>query len=153
MTDANPPMEVIGRILRSARNIAVVGASSKPHRPSNEIFRYLQDAGYRVFPVNPNETRVHGRVAYPTLESIPEPIDLVDVFRRSDQTPAIATSAAAIGAGALWLQQGVHNEEAAQIAQAAGLTVVMDRCIAVAHSQLGLGTRPAESAQRRSTGS
>lgn len=153
MTDANPPMEVIEQILRSARNIAVVGASSKPHRPSNGILTYLQDAGYRVFPVNPNEIRVHGRVAYPTLESIPEPIDLVDVFRRSEKTPTIATSAAAIGAGTLWLQQGVRNEQAAHIARAAGLTVVMDRCIAVAHSQLGLGTRPTESPRRRSTGS
>lgn len=138
MTDPNPPLDAIEKHLSSARNIAVVGASSKPHRPSNGIFRYLLDAGYRVFPVNPNETEVHGLVAYPTLESVPEPIDLVDVFRRSDQTPPIASSAAAIGARMLWLQQGVRNEQAAQIAQDAGLTVVMDRCIAVAHSQLGL---------------
>lgn len=138
MIDTNPPLDVIEQHLRLARNVAVVGASSKPHRPSNGIFRYLLDAGYRVFPVNPNETQVHGRVAYPTLESVPESIDLVDVFRRSDQTPPIASSAAAIGARMLWLQQGVHNEHAAQIAQDAGLTVVMDRCIAVAHSQLGL---------------
>lgn len=138
MTDPNPPLDVIEKHLRSARSIAVVGASSKPHRPSNGIFRYLLDAGYRVFPVNPNETEVHGQVAYPTLESVPEPIDLVDVFRRSDQTPPIASSAAAIGARTLWLQQGVRNEQAAQIAQDAGLTVVMDRCIAVVHSELGL---------------
>lgn len=138
MTEPDPPLDVIEKHLRSARNIAVVGASSKPHRPSNGIFRYLLNAGYRVFPVNPNETEVHGHVAYPTLESVPEPIDLVDVFRRSDQTPSIASSAVAVGARMLWLQQGVRNEQAAQIAQDAGLTVVMDRCIAVAHSQLGL---------------
>ncbi|MEX2587116.1 MAG: CoA-binding protein [Actinomycetota bacterium] len=131
-------MGSIEQVLRRARNIAVVGASSKPHRPSYGIFGYLLDAGYRVFPVNPNEKTVHGRVAYPTLESVPEPIDLVDVFRRSDQTPAVAKSAVAVGAGTLWLQQGVRNEQAAQIAQEAGLTVVMDRCIAVAHAQLGL---------------
>ncbi|MBW3591008.1 MAG: CoA-binding protein [Actinobacteria bacterium] len=138
MTDPNPPLDIIEKHLRTARNIAVVGASSKPHRPSNEIFRYLLDAGYRVFPVNPNEAEVHGYAAYPTLESIPEPIDLVDVFRRSDQTPPIASNAAAIGARMLWLQRGVRNEQAARIAQDAGLTVVMDRCIAVAHSQLGI---------------
>lgn len=138
MTDPNPAMGSIEQVLRRARNIAVVGASSKPHRPSYGIFGYLLDAGYRVFPVNPNEKTVHGRVAYPTLESVPEPIDLVDVFRRSDQTPAVAKSAVAVGAGTLWLQQGVRNEQAAQIAQEAGLTVVMDRCIAVAHAQLGL---------------
>lgn len=119
----------------------MVGASSKPHRPSNEVFGYLLDAGFQVIPVNPNETEVHGLRAYPSLESVPEPIDLVNVFRRSDETHSIAVSAAAVGARALWLQQGVRNEQAAQIAREAGLAVVMDLCIAVAHSRLGLNAQ------------
>lgn len=137
MKEPNPPFDVIEQLLRSTRSIAMVGASSKPHRPSNEVFGYLLDAGFRVIPVNPNETEVHGLQAHPSLESVPEPIDLVNVFRRSDQTHSIAVSAAEVGAKALWLQQGVRNEQAAQIARKAGLTVVMDLCIAVAHSRLG----------------
>lgn len=138
MAHENPSLEEIERILTSTRTVAVVGASSKPNRPSNGIFKYLLDAGYRVIPVNPNEQEVHGQRAYPSLEALPEPVELVDVFRRPEHTPEIAASAAASGAKTLWLQQGIRNAEAANIAIENGLTVVMDRCIGVDHSHLGL---------------
>lgn len=136
MSHSNPPESVIEDLLQSARTIAVVGASSKPDRPSNGIFRYLLQAGYRVIPVNPHETEVHGQNAYPNLGSIPVPVDIVDVFRRADKTPVVAKSAVEIDARILWLQLGVINEDAAAIAERAGMTVVMDRCIGVEHSRL-----------------
>jgi predicted CoA-binding protein len=114
----------------------MVGASSKPDRPSHGIMRRLQAVGYRVIPVNPNESEVLGEKAYPTLESVPDKVDLVDVFRRAEATPPIAESSVRIGARALWLQQGVYNEEAAHRAEEGGLMVVMDRCIAVALAEL-----------------
>lgn len=138
---ANPSDEEIAALLRSARTIAVVGASSKTHRPSYRIFAYLQDAGYRVLPVNPNETEVQGVAAYASLDEIEEPVDLVDVFRRAEETADVAKSAVGAGSKALWLQLGIANGEAARIAGDAGLQVVMDRCIAVEHSRLGVGKR------------
>lgn len=125
----------IFRLLRGARRIAVVGASSNPARPSNGVFRTLLDAGYRCVPVNPNETEVEGVAAVATLaeaaEALGGPIDIVDVFRRSEQTVEVAREAVAAGAGALWLQLGIVNEESARIAAAGGLKVVMDRCTAI----------------------
>jgi len=125
----------IVRLLRDARRIAVVGASSNPARPSNGVFRTLLHAGYRCVPVNPNETEVEGVAAVATLaeaaEALGGPIDIVDVFRRSELTEEIAREAVAIGAGALWLQLGVVNAEAARIAAQGGLAVVMDRCAAI----------------------
>ena len=132
----NPPDDVLRKLLTEARTIAVVGASSKPHRASYGIFQKLLAAGYRVIPVNPNETEVLGQKAYPSLETVPVQVDIVDVFRRAEETPAIADSAVNIGAGALWLQQGIVNHEAAARAQAGGLVVVMDQCIGVTHSIL-----------------
>ena len=132
----NPSDQDIKRLLSAATTIAVVGASSNPERPSNGIMRKLKSAGYRVIPVNPNETEVLGQRAYPTLAGVPEPIDIVDVFRRSEFTPAIADDAVKVGAKALWLQSGVTNEDAATRATAGGLTVVMDACIGVMHSVL-----------------
>ena len=123
-------------LLSAAATIAVVGASSNPERPSNGIMRKLKSAGYRVIPVNPNETDVLGERAYPSLLDVPERIDIVDVFRRAEYTPAIADDAVKVGAKALWLQSGVTNEEAASRAAAGGLTVVMDACIGVMHSLL-----------------
>jgi len=125
-------------ILGSARTIAVVGLSSKPHRPSYEVASYLQDHGYRIIPVNPNETEVLGERAYPSLPHIPPDIviDAVDVFRRSEATPAVARDAVAIGAKVLWLQQDIVNEEAARIAEAGGLAVVMGVCMMTIHSRL-----------------
>jgi len=123
------------RLLREARRIAVVGASSSPARPSHGVFRTLLDAGYRCVPVNPNETEVEGVAAVATLaeaaEALGGPIDIVDVFRRSEHTVEVAREAVAAGAGAFWLQLGIVNEESARIAAEGGLKVVMDRCTAI----------------------
>jgi hypothetical protein len=114
-----------------ARTIAVVGLSSKPHRPSNAVARFLQDQGYRIVPVNPNESEVLGERAYPSLRDVPPEIriDVVDVFRRAEETPPIAADAVAVRARMLWLQEGIVNEEAARIAAEGGLDVVMGVCI------------------------
>src|SRR5262249_719890 len=130
----NPSDQDIKSLLSAATTIAIVGASSNPARPSNGIMRKLKSAGYRVIPVNPNETEVLGERAYPTLADVHEPIDIVDVFRRPEFTPQIAEDAVNVHAKALWLQSGVTNEEAAARATAGGLTVVMDACIGVMHS-------------------
>lgn len=118
-------------LLGEAKTIAVVGLSSKPGRPSLSVAAYLQDRGYRVVPVNPRETEVLGEPAYPTLREIPTDlaIDVVDVFRRAEDTPAIAREAVEIGAKVLWLQDGIVNEEAYRIASEAGLEVIMGVCI------------------------
>ena len=137
----NPSDEDIRHLLSAATTIAVVGASSNPERPSNGIMRQLKRAGYRVIPVNPNEAEVLGERAYPTLADVPEPIDIVDVFRRAEFTPAIADDAVSVRAKALWLQSGVTNEDAAARAAAGGLTVVMDACIGVMYSMLQVGKR------------
>jgi hypothetical protein len=131
-------MVTIPELLRSARTIAVVGLSSKPARASFGVARYIQRHGYRIIPVNPLETEVLGEKAYARLEDVPEPIDIVDVFRRSEYVPAIVDSAIRVGAGAVWMQEGVMHEEAAEKARLAGLTVVMDHCILKEHSRLGL---------------
>ncbi len=128
--------ETIATLLREAKTIAVVGLSSKPQRSSYGIAQYLQRHGYRVIPVNPAETEVLGEKSYASLKDIPEHVDIVDVFRRSEFVPDIADEAIEIGAGTLWLQQGVIHEEAARKARAAGLIVVMDQCIAVDHHLL-----------------
>ncbi len=129
------------RILRSCQTIAVVGLSADWYRPSYFAAKYMQEHGYRVIPVNPKYSEVLGERCYPDLESIPEKVDLVDVFRKSDDCVPIARNAVAIGAKALWMQIGVMNAEAAQYAQAAGLEVVEDRCVKIEHARLfgGLG--------------
>jgi uncharacterized protein len=136
MAHVDPPNEELRRLLIEAKTIAVVGASSKPDRPSHGIMRRLKAAGYRVIPVNPNESEVLGEKAFASLEDIPDKVDIVDVFRRAEMTPPIADSSVRIGARALWLQQGISNDAAAAHAAAGGLMVVMDRCIAVALSEL-----------------
>jgi predicted CoA-binding protein len=123
-------------LLKAAKTIAVVGLSPDSTRPSNGIARYLQRSGFRVIPVNPAHTELLGETCYPNLAAIPEPVDIVDVFRRSEFLPDIAREAIAIGAKGLWMQLSVANEEAAQAAAAAGLTVVQDRCIMVEHMRL-----------------
>ncbi len=138
MAHHNPTDEVVRELLTRAETIAVVGASSKPERSSHGTMRRLLTLGYRVVPVTPNETEVHGHKAYASVRDVPFPIDIVDVFRRSDAVLPIADDAIAVGAKVLWLQQGVINEEAAARASAAGLTVFMDSCIAVAHTMLGV---------------
>lgn len=120
--------ETIRRILDECRTIAVVGLSSDPSRPSHGVSGYMRRQGYRVIPVNPNETEVFGETAYPDLASVPDKIDLVDVFRRSDEAGKAVDEAIAVGAKAVWLQEGVIDKSAAQRASDGGLLVVMDRC-------------------------
>jgi len=132
----NPSDGELKQILASASTIAVVGASSDLDRSSNGIMGRLLQLGYRVIPVNPNETEVLGQKAYPSLSSVPVPIDIVDVFRRPEYTPAIADEAVKVHAKTLWLQQGIRNEDAATRAEAGGLTVVMDACIGTVHAML-----------------
>jgi predicted CoA-binding protein len=120
--------EAIQQILDQCRTIAVVGLSSNPLRPSHDVASYMQRRGYRVIPVNPNETAVLGEKAYPGLADVPETIDLVDIFRRSDEAGKAVDEAIAVGAKAVWLQDGVIDQAAAQRALDAGLLVVMDRC-------------------------
>lgn len=132
----NPPDAAIKDLLTRATTIAMVGASSNPDRPSYGIMQRLQQAGYRVIPVNPRETEVLGEQAVATLADIDVHVDIVNVFRRSEDTPPIADEAVAIKADAFWLQQGIASEEAAARATAGGLIVVMDACIAVEHSLL-----------------
>jgi uncharacterized protein len=122
--------ESINEILSSAKNIAVVGLSSNPYRSSFGVSESLQSSGYRVIPVNPNETTVLGEKAYARLEDVPEKIDIVDIFRRSEFVSDIVDSAIRIGARAIWMQEGVEDAEAAERARRAGIFVVMDRCIA-----------------------
>ena len=116
---ATPSADPIGEILRSSKTIAVVGLSSNPLRPSHGVAAYLQSVGYRIIPVNPNESEVLGIKAFARLEDIPEPVDVVDVFRRSEEVPSVADSAMVIGAKVLWLQQDITNAAAAERARAA----------------------------------
>jgi predicted CoA-binding protein len=141
MRHRNPSESELATLLSTTRTIAVVGASSNPGKPSHGIFRQLQRAGYRVIPVNPNETEVLGERAYPSLEAVPGKVDLVNVFRRAEFTPDVADSAVAIGADALWLQLGIVNEDAARRAMDGGLKVVMDECIGVVHAELGIAPK------------
>ena len=118
----------IDEILRNCRTIAVVGLSSNPARPSHRVAAYMQSQGYRVIPVNPNETTVLGELAYPSLTAVPGTIDLVNIFRKSEDVLPIVDEAIARGAKAIWMQEGVVNEVAAERARQAGLLVVTDRC-------------------------
>jgi predicted CoA-binding protein len=128
-------IDPIGDILRETKAIAVVGLSSNPARPSFSVAQYLQSAGYRIIPVNPNEREVLGEKAYARLEEVPETIDLVDVFRRSENVPPVADAAIAIRANVLWLQLGIENAAASAAAHAAGLSVVEDACLLVEHKK------------------
>jgi len=125
----------IQRVLHGASTIAVVGLSPNELRASNFVGYYLKRHGYQVFPVNPRETEILGEACYATLSDVPEPVDIVNVFRVSDAVPAIAREAVDIGAGALWCQFEVINEEGARIAENSGMTVVMDRCLKVEHAR------------------
>ena len=127
----------IPELLRSSRTIAVVGLSSNPHRPSNGVSEYMQRAGYRIIPVNPKETEILGEKCYARLDDVPDKIDIVDIFRRSEFVPDIVDAAIRVGARAVWMQEGVVHEDAARRAEQAGLTVVMDRCILKDHLKLG----------------
>jgi hypothetical protein len=123
-------------ILKSSRVVAVVGLSANPERPSYEVASYLKGHGYRIIPVNPKENKVLDEAAYPDLYSVPEAVDVVDVFRRPEEVPAIVEQAIKIGAKAVWMQEGVVNEAAAVQAREAGLLVVMDKCMRKEHEKL-----------------
>ena len=125
--------EVIDELLNDAKTIAVVGLSSDATRASNSVSRYMQSQGYRIIPVNPNEISVLGEKAYPGLEDVPDKVDVVDIFRRSDEAGRHVDEAIRLGVRAVWLQEGVIDEQAARRALEAGLAVVMDRCILKEH--------------------
>jgi uncharacterized protein len=129
--DADP----ITKILRECKTIAVVGLSSNPMRPSHGVTEYMQGAGYRIIPVNPNETEVLGEKSYARLEDVPERIEIVNVFRRAEEVPPVVESAIRIGAKAVWMQSGIENEAAAERARAAGMSVIEDACIFVEHKK------------------
>jgi predicted CoA-binding protein len=132
--------EDIAELLRTARTIAMVGASDRPDRPSNGVMKFLQDQGYRVIPVNPTITgeHIHGEYVWRELSQIGEPIDIVDIFRRSEEVGPIVDQAIEAGAKAIWMQLGVIDEAAAMRAEAAGLKVVMDKCPKIEFARLGL---------------
>jgi predicted CoA-binding protein len=132
----NPGEEAIRELLKSVRRIAVVGLSPKPHRDSNRIGVYLLDHGYEVIPVYPREDEILGQKVFRRVQDIPGPVDLVNVFRRSENLPAVFDDLLAARAGAVWTQLGCIDEEGARRAQAAGLMVVMNRCVMVDHSRL-----------------
>jgi hypothetical protein len=124
-------------ILSFSRVVAVVGLSSKTDRPSYEVASYLKEQGYKIIPVNPMEKEILGEICYPDLASIPEPVDVVDIFRRSEEVLLIVEEAIKIGAKAVWMQEGVVNGEAAARAREAGLLVIMDECMLKEHQRLG----------------
>jgi uncharacterized protein len=130
------PEDEVRAILSAYRTIAVVGLSPNPDRPSHEVSAYMQEMGYRIIPVNPNAPAVLGEVAYPSLRDIPQPVEIVDIFRRPEHVPAIVDDAIAIGAKVIWMQLGISDEASAARALAAGLAVVMNRCIATTHHAL-----------------
>ncbi len=133
-----PKDDELRGILRESKVIAVVGLSPKHERDSNMVARYLRNAGYEIIPVNPAVDEVLGCKAYPTLADIPKQVDIVDVFRRPEHAIAIAEEAVQTGAKVLWLQEGVHNQQACDIAMKAGMSVISDLCIKVEHQRLAI---------------
>jgi predicted CoA-binding protein len=125
----------LANILEKYKTLAVVGLSSKPSRPSYGVSAYMLTQGYRIVPVNPHEESVLGQKAYPSLDEVPEPVEVVLIFRRSEFVPEVVESAIRKGAKVIWMQEGVIHEEAAQRARAAGITVIQDRCILKAHTK------------------
>ena len=131
-----PKAEKIAELLRSAKTIAVVGLSNNPARTSNGVSAYMQSQGYRIIPVNPAISEALGEKAYPTLSEVPEKIDIVNVFRRPEHVPEVVDEAIRLGVPAIWMQEGVVHEEAAEKARQAGIFVVMNRCILKEHGRL-----------------
>ena len=126
----------IGKVLKDVRSIAIVGLSPKKERPSNMVARYLMGAGFTIYPVNPGQTEILGEVCYPDLRSIPDPVEMVNIFRKSEDVLPIVEQAVAIGAKTVWMQLGIKNEQGAELAEKNGMSVVMDRCIKIDHSAL-----------------
>jgi hypothetical protein len=139
---ANPTDEELKQIYADTKTIAVVGASADERKPSHNIPAYLQSQGYRIIPVSPKGGEIFGEPVFKTLTDVDVPVDVVDVFRPSEETSDIARDAVAIGAKVLWLQAGIESDEAASIAREGGLQVVMDKCMGATHRQLGLGPGP-----------
>ena len=129
-------------ILLSARTVASVGLSSNQEKESYWIVSYLKEQGYRIFPVNPTATEILGEKAYPDLSSIPEKVDVVQVFRKPEDVPPVVDEAIKIGAKVVWMQEGIRHEEAARKARAAGLQVIMDACMRATHRRLMIGPKP-----------
>lgn len=124
------------RLFETVRTIAVVGCSPKPERPGHYVAKYLQDLGYRIIPVNPGQSEILGEKCYASLRDIPEPVDMVDCFRRAEDIPPVVEDAIAIGAKFIWMQLGIVNDEAAKRAMEAGIEVVMDRCPKIDYPRL-----------------
>jgi len=129
----NASADAVLELLQKYQTIAVVGLSSNPMRPSYAVTEYMQAAGYRTIPVNPNETEVLGEKSYARLEDVPEKIEIVNVFRRAEEVPPVVEGAIRVGAKVIWMQLGIENEEAAEKARSAGLVVIEDACILVEH--------------------
>ena len=136
MVDLNNDDNAMREMLENARVIAVVGHSDKPHRTSYRIAQYLRQVGYTVYAVNPTVSQIDGEPSYPSLADVPEPVDIVNVFRRSEHLSGVVDEAIAVGAKAIWAQLGVHDETAKQKALAAGLDIVTNRCIKIEHGAL-----------------
>ena len=136
--DSLPDLSEIGKLLKGITSIAIVGLSPKEDRPSNMVARYLMDAGYTIYPVNPGQKEIFGETCYPDLLSIPHKVDVVNIFRRPEDVPPIVEDAVTIGAQAVWMQQGISSDSGADLARSNGIFVVMDRCIKIDHSNLGL---------------
>lgn len=132
----NPGDNEIRDLLQTMKTIAVVGLSSNPSKASHQVAKYMMDNGYKIIPINPGIDEFYGEKSYPELKAVPDPIDIVDVFRRPEHVPGVADEAIEVGAKALWLQLDVVHEEAAQKARDAGLTVVQDACILQEHKRL-----------------
>ena len=132
-------MSIIEEILKNSRTVAVVGLSANPERPSNVVATYLKEKGYKIIPVNPGEKTILGETSYPDLSSIPEKVDVVDIFRQSEAVPPIIKEAIKIGAKVVWMQEGIKNEAAAAEAEKAGLKVVMDHCMRKEHIKMSGG--------------
>jgi len=135
LPDYNPPDEEIVNILKNVKTIAIVGISEKPDRDSHQVARYLKDHGYKIIPVNPKYEQVLGEKCYPDLKSIPEPVDVVDIFRKPEAIPPIVDDAISIGAKVVWMQLGLAHNESAEKARKAGLEVVMSKCIKIEHGK------------------
>ncbi|NJC97052.1 MAG: CoA-binding protein [Anaerolineales bacterium] len=134
--------QMMKEILLTARTVASVGLSSNPDKPSYGVVSYLKQQGYRIIPVNPTAAEIMGEKAYPSLSDIPEKVDVVQVFRKSEDVPPVVEEAIKIGAKVVWMQEGIVNEEAAQKAEEAGLQVVMDACMRAAHRAFNIGPKP-----------
>lgn len=138
----SPPDDELRRIYADTKTIAVVGASTDDSKPSHNIPKYLQSQGYKIVPVSPKGGEILGEKVFTSLDEVDVPVDVVEVFRPSEETPDIARQAVARGAKVLWLQAGIENAEASKIAHEGGLQVIMDRCMGATHRSLGLGPGP-----------